>query len=66
MNLGYEQIFRCENLSDMVRCSENYMPTVFELMSIVATKVGVSIPEVCAYNDLVMNAYTYGEDNTLV
>lgn len=38
MNIGYERIFRGENLSNMVRCSENCMPKFFELMSNVATK----------------------------
>lgn len=66
MNIGYERIFRGENLSNMVRCSENCMPKVFELMSIVATKIGIPVPEVYVYNDPVMNAYTYGEDNTFI
>ena len=66
MNIGYERIFRGENLSNMVRCSENCMPKVFELMSIVSTKIGIPVPEVYVYNDPVMNAYTYGEDNTFV
>lgn len=66
MNIGYERIFRGENLANMVKCTENCMPHVFELMTSVATKVGIPVPETYVYNDPVMNAFTYGEDNTFV
>lgn len=38
MNIGYERIFRGENLSNMVRCSENCMPKVFELIQLLRQK----------------------------
>lgn len=58
MNIGYERIFRGENFVNMVKCSENRMPHILELMKQVATKVGFSVPEVYVYNDPIMNAYT--------
>lgn len=60
MNIGYELIFKGSNLANIVKYSENSMPHVFELLTIVATKVGISVPEVYVYNDPVMNAFTYG------
>lgn len=66
MNIGYERMFKGENLANMVRCSDSCMPRVFELMTTVADKIGISVPEVYVYNDPVMNAFTYGEDNTFV
>lgn len=66
MNIGYERMFRGENLANMVRCSTSCMPRIYSLMSKVVDKVGISMPEVYVYNDPVMNAFTYGEDNPFV
>lgn len=66
MNIGYERIFKGEKLANMVRCSDSCMPRVFELMTTVSNKVGISVPEVYVYNDPVMNAFTYGENHTFV
>lgn len=66
MNIGYERIFRGENLATMVKCSSNSMPHVYDLMEKVSSRIGISMPEIFVYNDPVMNAFTYGENNTFV
>lgn len=66
MNIGYERIFRGENLAKMVKCSSNSIPHVYDFMEKVSSRIGISMLEIFVYNDPVMNAFTYGEHNTFV
>ena len=66
MQVGYERIFKGENLANMVKATENCMPRVFTLMAKTAKIIGMDAPDVYVYNDPVMNAGTYGETNPFV
>ena len=66
MEVGYERIFKGENLANMVKATERCMPRVFSLMARTAKTIGMDVPDVFVYNDPVMNAWTYGETNPFV
>ena len=66
MAVGYERIYKGENLANMVKATEHCMPRVFSLMAKTAKTIGMDAPDVYVYNDPVMNAGTYGETNPFV
>ena len=66
MEVGYERIFKSENLANMVKATEHCMPHVFSLMAKTAKAIGINTQDVYVYNDPVMNAWTYGETNPFV
>ena len=66
MQYGYERMFRGQNIATMLKVSDRYIHTVYNLMKMTASKIGIPVPEVYVYNDPVMNAFTYGETNTFV
>lgn len=66
MEVGYERMFKGENLANMVKATENCMPRVFSLMAKTAKTIGIEVPDVYVYNDPFMNAYTYGETSPFV
>ncbi len=66
MEYGYEQVFRGENMGFMVKVTMQNFPDLYNTFKGVVRIVGIREPELCIYNDPVMNAYTYGETNTFV
>ena len=66
MGIGYESIFRGENLANMVKATDRCMPRVYLLMKNTAERIGIDVPEVYVYNDPEMNAFTYGENNPFI
>ena len=56
MEVGYERMFKGENLANMVKATENCMPRVFSLMAKTAKTIGIEVPDVYVYNDPFMNA----------
>ena len=66
MEYGYEQVFRGENMGFMVKVTRQNFPDLYNTFKGVVRIVGIREPELCIYNDPVMNAYTYGETNTFV
>ena len=66
MEIGYERLYRGENLATMVKASSQSVPRVFHLMKATCQRIGLPMPDVYIYNDPVMNAYTYGETSPFV
>ena len=66
MEVGYERIYKGENLANMIKATEHCMPRVFLLMAKTAKTIGMDAPDVYVYNDPIMNACTYGETNPFV
>ena len=66
MEIGYERLYRGENLATMVKVSSHSMPRIFHLMKATCHRIGLFMPDVYIYNDPVMNAYTYGESSPFV
>lgn len=66
LKVGYERMFRGENLAMMIKTSSQCLPRVYNLMKQTTEKIGLAMPEVYVYNDPVMNAFTFGETNVYV
>ena len=66
MEVGYERIYKGENLANMIKATEHCMPRIFLLMAKTAKTIGMDAPDVYVYNDPIMNACTYGETNPFV
>lgn len=66
MKIGYEKIYRGENLAMMIKVQPHNFPRVYSLVKRTTEKIGMSMPEVYVYNDPVMNAYTYGETDVFI
>ncbi|MBO7271989.1 MAG: M48 family metallopeptidase [Bacteroidaceae bacterium] len=66
MNLGYEAIYRGENMANMLLVTEESFPEIHAAFQEVVNKVGISEPLLYIYNDPVVNAFTYGETDTFV
>ena len=66
MEIGYERLYRGENLATMVKASSQSVPRVFHLMKATCQRIGLPMSDVYIYNDPVMNAYTYGETSPFV
>ena len=66
LKVGYERLFRGENLAMMIKTSSQCLPRVYNLMKQTTEKIGLAMPEVYVYNDPVMNAFTFGETNVYV
>lgn len=66
LKVGYERMYRGENLAMMVKVSSQCLLRVYSLMKSTTEKVGLEMPEVYVYNDPVMNAFTFGETNVFV
>ena len=57
MEIGYERLYRGENLAAMVKASSQSVPRVFHLMKATCQRIGLPMPDVYIYNDSVMNCY---------
>ena len=66
LKVGYERMFRGENLAMMIKASSRCLPRVYNLMKLTTERIGLAMPEVYVYNDPVMNAFTSGETNVFV
>lgn len=66
MKLGYEALYRGENLANHIRVTSECFPEIYRLFQEVVAKVGIKEPELYVYNDPEINAYTYGETDTFV
>lgn len=66
MQIGYERLFRGENLANMVKATNRCMTRVYLIMKNTADSIGIEVPEVYIYNDPEMNAFTYGESNPFI
>ncbi|MBR6629218.1 MAG: M48 family metallopeptidase [Bacteroidaceae bacterium] len=66
MKMGGETLHRGMNLSSMLRVTPDSDGRVYRLLNEVAAKVGIVAPDLYIYNDMDMNAYTYGESRPFV
>lgn len=66
MKLGAEAQYRGENLANMVQVTPQSFPAVYAPFKEVVDRVGIKEPELYVCNDLMMDAYTYGETDTFI
>ncbi len=66
MKLGGETLHRGMNLGGMMRVTEVSNNRVYRLLNEVCTKIGIKCPDLYIFNDMDMNAYTYGESKPFV
>ena len=66
MDYGYERLYRGENLGEMVQVNSENFPQVYYPFLEVVKAVGIDEPEIFIYNDPIMNAFTYGDNNPFI
>lgn len=63
---GFEKLSRGENLANMIKVSDSSFPLLYQDFQSVVRLIGIREPELYIYNDMYMNAYTYGVTNTFI
>ena len=66
MKFGGETMYRGFNLGGMLRVTERSNGRVYRLLHQVVQKIGMKAPDLYIYNDMDMNAYTYGESKPFI
>lgn len=66
MNMGYESLYRGENMANMIQVTEETFPEIYGAFQKVVNIVGINEPKLYIYNDPVINAFTYGETDTFI
>lgn len=66
MKMGGENLHRGMNLGSMLRVTADSDERVYRLLGEVVAKIGIKTPDLYIYNDMDMNAYTYGESKPFI
>ena len=66
MNFWNEPQYRILNMSTRIRISEKQMPEYYNMLPPICEKLGIPVPDLYLEQNVVPNAYTYGESNPFI